>query len=187
MVIDSAAAVVLLFFTLPTSLLGALAVGCKAANLARSGTAEPARALWMLAFNMLEAPVNALLVPILALSVYTPGAAFQLWPTLPMLVLFLPALGLTFRETACRQVAWALLGLGGLRWLITIAIYLTEGDLALVGLGTLALWGSIVWGWIMLSRLSRIRQPAPEPSAQGWLARVAGAAARCSRLFGHFS
>lgn len=158
MMIDGAAAVFLLL-TLPTSLLAALAVGCRAVAVARCCSDEPAQALWLIALNLLEPPLNTLVIPLLCGVGRGSGALVPLWSTLPMAVLLIPALGLRFRDTACRQVAWALLGLGGLRWLITLAIYQTAGDPALIGLGMFALWGSVIWGGAILGRLGGHRVP----------------------------
>lgn len=169
MMLDGAAAVFLLL-TLPTSLLAALAVGCRAAAIARRCADEPAWALWLIALNLLEPPLNTLLIPLLSSAGRAPGAPAQLWTTLPMAVLLAPALGLRFRDAACRQVAWALLGLGGLRWLITLAIYQTAGDLALIGLGMFALWGSVIWGGAVLGRLGGRRLPHAQASRRaGWV------------------
>jgi len=143
---------------IPSALLAALVVGVLALRRARSSSGEPEQTLHLIALHLLEAPVNALIIGLMAHSQEPP---YNLAITLPMAVLLIPALGLRFRDRDCRRVAETLLALGVLRWLITAGIYAgfdpgASGLAAilLLGAGTMLLFGCVGWCAYLLNRLS---------------------------------
>jgi hypothetical protein len=143
----------LLILLAPAVICAMVMVGYLALRWTRSA-GGPERALLLLALNLLETPVNALVI---SLMLAAQPAPYHPAITLPLAVLLIPVMGLSVLASNCRWVVWRLLGLGVLRWVIVGAIYLANGNSLLILLGTLVLLGCMVRMGFVLSRAGATR------------------------------